>query len=80
MMRESMTQPRLLPLTKWNEYHPYPNIAGLRYLVFNADKNGFSSCIRRIGKRVLIDEAAYFAWVDAQQGNSASHALNRTGV
>ena len=58
---------KLIPLTQWPEHHTYPNIAGLRYLVFNANSNGFASCIKRIGKRILIDEAAYFAWVDSQQ-------------
>jgi len=58
---------KLIPLTQWPAHHSYPNIAGLRYLVFNAEKNGFASCIKRIGKRILIDEAAYFAWVDSQQ-------------
>ena len=62
---------RLLPLTKWNDFHIYPNQAGLRYLVFNADKNGFASCIKRIGKRVLIDEAAFFAWVETQNQRGA---------
>jgi hypothetical protein len=61
----------LIPLTKWPEHHAYPNIAGLRYLVFNARANGFDSCIKRIGKRILIDEAAYFAWVDAQNQRGA---------
>lgn len=30
--------------------------------------NGLDVAIVRIGGRVLIDEPAYFAWVDAQQG------------
>lgn len=64
---------RLIPLTKWPEYHPHPPIGGLRHLVFNSQKSGFDKVIRRVGKRVLIDEAAYFEWVEAQnsQGDSA---------
>lgn len=57
---------RQIPLTKWPEYHPHPPIGGLRHLVFHASANGFDKVIRRIGKRVLIDEAAYFEWVEAQ--------------
>jgi len=64
---------KLIPLTQWPEHHIYPNIAGLRYLVFNADKNGFASCIKRIGKRILIDEIAYFEWVESQQGNTTAY-------
>lgn len=54
---------RLIPLTKWPEYHPYPPIGGLRHLVFFAQENGFHEVIRRVGRRILIDEAAYFRWV-----------------
>ena len=59
---------RLIPLTKWNEYHDGPKVGGLRALVFHADTNGFDKVIRRIGRRVLIDEEAFFLWVDEQNG------------
>lgn len=72
-----MTTPtKLIPLTQWPEHHSYPTIAGLRYLVFNADSNGFANVIKRIGKRVLIDEVAYFAWVDAQNPAKIAEASN----
>ncbi len=35
------TPPRLIPLTKWNEHHPWPPIGGLRHLVFHEKSNGF---------------------------------------
>lgn len=57
---------RLIPLTNWPHHHPWPPIGGLRHLVFHADSNGFKSVIRRCGRRVLIDEAAFFAWANAQ--------------
>ena len=57
---------RLIPVPQWNEFHSYPPVGGLRHLIFHAQKNGFDSCIRRIGRRVLIDEAAFFAWVEKQ--------------
>ena len=64
---------RLIPVPDWNDYHPWPPTAGLRHLIFNADKNGFDSVIVRIGRRVLIDEAAFFEWAakhraDQQEG------------
>lgn len=58
---------KLIPVTRWNETHPWPPTGGLRHLIFNAGSNGFNSVIRRIGRRVLIDEAAFFEWADAQQ-------------
>jgi len=60
------SQPRrLIPVTQWNRHHPWPPIGGLRYLIFHEDSNGFSHCIRRVGRKVLIDEARFFEWVDS---------------
>ncbi len=59
---------RLIPLTKWPDYHPHPPIGGLRYLVFHADTNGFNRVIKRIGRRILIDEVKFFEWVAKQNG------------
>ena len=59
---------RIIPLSKWEQFHPWPTTAGLRHLVFHAGNNGFNAVIRRVGRRVLIDEAAFFAWVDTQNG------------
>ncbi len=60
------TPRRLIPLTAWPEYHPWPGTAGLRNLVFHSGSNGFDSVVRRVGRRVLIDEGAFFGWVEAQ--------------
>lgn len=64
MEQEKESNRKLIPLTKWPEYHPWPPIGGLRYLVFNAASNGFDKVIRKIGGRMLIDETAFFKWVD----------------
>lgn len=53
---------RLIPLVKWNDYHPDPSVKALRMLVFRKDENGFDSVVERRGKRILINEAAYFKW------------------
>ena len=58
--------PQLIPVTHWNERHPWPSAGGLRHLIFFADTNGFNKVIRRIGRRVLIDEAAFFEWANTQ--------------
>lgn len=56
----------LIPITQWGCHHSWPPQGGLRHLVFNAEKNGFYKVIRRVGRRVLIDEQAFFLWVDEQ--------------
>ena len=61
-------QRRLIPVTEWQTYHAWPPIGGLRHLIFYGESNGFASVIRRCGRRVLIDEAAFFEWLDRQQG------------
>ncbi len=69
-MTEPQNNPHLIPVTQWQNHHAYPPLGQLRALVFNAKKLGFERCVRRIGRRVLIDEAAFFAWVDAQNSKS----------
>ena len=60
------TERRLIPVTQWNDHHAWPPQGGLRYLIFNAEKNGFHKVIKRAGRRVLIDEKEFFSWMDAQ--------------
>lgn len=57
---------RLIPASAWADHHPWPPIGGLRHLIFFAETNGFNKVIRRIGRRVLIDEAAFFEWANTQ--------------
>ncbi len=68
METNASTQPKnkLIPVTKWNEHHQWPPVGGLRHLIFFAHENGFEKVIRRCGRRVLIDEAAFFSWMDEQ--------------
>jgi hypothetical protein len=60
--------PQLIPVTRWHERHPWPSAGGLRHLIFFANTNGFDTVIRRIGRRVLIDEGAFFAWANTRGG------------
>lgn len=71
-MENTTPDRRLIPLVDWPKYHPYPPIGGLRHLVFFERQNGFHKVVRRIGSRVLIDEQAYFAWVDEQNKGGTS--------
>lgn len=62
---------RYVPVTKWPEYHAWPAVGGLRHLIFNAQKNGFNKVIVRAGRRVLIDERAFFEWLDEKRAGGA---------
>lgn len=63
---------QLIPVSQWKEYHPWPPEGGLRHLIFHEKTNGFSAVIRRVGRRVLIDEAAFFEWVKENDKNANS--------
>lgn len=70
---------RLIPVTEWPNHHPWPPVGGLRHLIFYAKTNGFAHCLRRVGKRVLIDEAKFFEWVEAQGENTADDVPQSRG-
>ncbi len=59
---------RLIPASEWPKHHAWPPIGGLRHLIFNAKSNGFDAVIRRVGRRVLIDEQSFFDWVNQKGG------------
>lgn len=65
--KQEENKPRLIPLVKWNDYHPDPSVKALRMLVFRQHENGFDKVVERRKKRILINENAYFEW-KAQQG------------
>lgn len=66
--------PKLSTLKQFIANHPAFTEGGMRSLVFNEHSNGLAmSCvIVRIGRKVLIDEAKFFAWVDAQNQNKGA--------
>lgn len=55
----------------------YPGVftqSSIRWLIFNEVQNNFSSCIRRIGKKVLIDLDLFEQWIDNQGSMEVRHA------
>ena len=59
----------LLTVNQFTERHPFATQGGLRFQIFNAKENGLekSGALVRLGRRVLIDEAKYFDWIENQQ-------------
>lgn len=70
-------QTRLIPLTKWSEHHDWPPEGGLRHLRFYCEKNGFKSAFKKIGARVLVDEAEFFRCVEANDTNRQTGARTK---
>lgn len=63
-------QSRLIPITDWNQFHPWPPIGGMRHLRFHQSAKGFESAFIKVGRRVLIDEAKFFECIKNQGGGS----------
>ena len=61
--------PNLQTVPQFSENNPAFPIGGLRWQIFNENKNGLkaSGAIIRIGRKVLINVDRYFDWVDSQQ-------------
>jgi hypothetical protein len=43
--------------------------SSIRWLIFNRDENGFSKCIVRIGRKILIDLELFEEYMDEQAYN-----------
>ncbi|MGD0465319.1 MAG: DNA-binding protein [Gammaproteobacteria bacterium] len=55
----------------------YPGVfteSSIRWLIFNEKQNGFSCCIRRLGKKVLIDLEKFESYIDQQGQGGVNHA------
>lgn len=59
-----MEDTKYIALVDWPKYHAWPPIGGLRHLVFTMPP-GFENVIRRVGRRVLINERRFFQWVES---------------
>jgi len=55
---------RIFTVKQVSQLYPAFTTSGLRWLIFNEDSNNFSQCIRRIGRKVLIDLDSFEAWID----------------
>ncbi len=59
---------RLAPVKKIPELYPGAfTESSIRWLIFNAEHNGFAICVRRIGAKILLDLDLFEFWIDAQK-------------
>lgn len=71
---ENTESRKLHTVRQLSERFPAFSQGGIRYLIFNGARNGFESCIRRVGRKILIDEQSFLEWLDRQNGGT--HAGN----
>ena len=57
-----------LTVQQFTTKHTAFNTGGIRSIIFNEHQNGLakSGAIVRLGRKVMIDENLFFAWVQAQ--------------
>ena len=57
-----------LTVQQFTAKHTAINTGGVRSIIFNEQQNGLAkaAAIVRIGRKILIDEAKFFAWVELQ--------------
>ncbi len=58
---------KYIPVSQWDNYHPWPTVAGLRKLIKKSKKNGFDKVIVKVEGRLLIDENIFFEWVEGHK-------------
>lgn len=59
-------QSRIIPLSEWDKFYPYPTVAALRQYYFKRKTNGFSNVVEYGGNnngRILLDEVKVFDWL-----------------
>lgn len=65
--------PVLSTVNQFTEKHQAFTKGGLRALIFNENNNGLAKAgaVVRIGRKVLICESKFFAWVESQNQGGA---------
>jgi len=62
-----MVVKNFLTVRQLAEKHPANSQSSIRWLLFTQPP-GFKNCVRRLGRKILIEESAYLEWLD---GNKA---------
>ena len=60
---------RFIPVASFDKYHPWPTPQSIRNRIHAAKRGtdpAFLNCIKWVGGRVLVDEAAFLSWLDDQ--------------
>ena len=55
-------------VNQFTNKHPAFTKGGIRALIFNENSNGLAKAgaVVRIGRKVLIDDSKFFAWIESQ--------------
>lgn len=45
--------------------YPWCTHGGVRSWIFNENSNGFNKVVRRVGRKILINEKLFLEWIDS---------------
>jgi hypothetical protein len=51
----------------------WPTASSIRYYIFYNVFGFEAQCVRRLGRKVLIDTQAFESWIEEQSSNEVSH-------
>ena len=75
-MATQQTQTRYIPVSKFDQYQPWPTPQSIRNRINAARRRenpkdpDFLKCIKFAGGRVLVDEQAFLKWIESQHSGS----------
>jgi len=61
------TQQKFMTVKELAKTYPSFSESSLRYMIYNAKQNGFSICIRKLGKKLVINLREFEKWIDSHK-------------
>ena len=68
--------PVYLTVKQFCSKHPWPSESAMRAIVLDSKSNGFHSAIKRVKRRVLIDESEFFASIERLQNQKNKNTVD----
>ena len=63
-MLKTNTLPEFIPLSRFNDFIPFPSVDSIRQLRFYNTKGFNDKVIRKVGKRLYIKVQALLEWIE----------------
>lgn len=64
---DGASMPVFVTIAQFCKRHPAFTVGGMRHLLFFNPDGMRDACVVRFGRRVLLDEGAFFAWLRANR-------------
>jgi hypothetical protein len=64
---------KLLTIKSFLAKYPVFSEAWLRKMIFNRKNNGFDKVIIQVNRRIIINEEAFFVWLDENRWNGSKN-------